>query len=252
MCGRFTLALPAETIRDFLGLADTPVLVPRFNIAPTQSVAVVRAEAGKEERRLSFLRWGLIPHWAEDPAIGSRLINARAETLAQKPAFRSAFRQRRCLIPADGFYEWRKTNGRKQPYHIRRRDGGPLAMAGLWETWQAPDGEMISTCAIITTQAEAIVQAIHDRMPVLLPPAAFALWLDVGMSDTVRLTALLRLTASEDLVAVPVSSRVNRVECDGPDLVVPLSAPGLPPQRQGTEGGSPASDSACQSGSSSG
>ncbi len=220
MCGRFTLALPAETVQAFLGLATRPQLAPRFNIAPTQPVAVARLQTATGDRILELVRWGLIPHWASDPTIGARLINARAETLAQKPAFRSSFRQRRCLIPADGFYEWQKTAGGKQPYHIRRLDGGPMAMAGLWDSWQAPDGDPISSCAIITTAANDLVRPIHDRMPVLLPPENFELWLDPAVSDTARLSELLAPAPATGLIAVPVSRRVNRADYDAPDLVV--------------------------------
>lgn len=224
MCGRFTLALPAETIRDFLALARMPELTPRYNIAPSQPVAVARFDVRLGERSLQFVRWGLVPRWAKDPSIGQRLINARAETLAEKPAFRAPFRERRCLIPADGFYEWQKVDGQRQPFHIRRRDGGPLAMAGLWESWLGPDGETLESCAIITTSANELVQPIHDRMPVLLPEDAFELWLDPTVTDLKRLSVLLRPADPEPLIAVPVSRRVNRPDAEGPELVMPLGS----------------------------
>src|SRR5262245_35107324 len=175
MCGRFTLATSRAQLADLFRLAGGPELPLRYNIAPTQPVPVVRA-AG-DGRALALARWGLIPRWATDPAIGNRLINARSETVAEKPSFRDAFRKRRCLIPATGFYEWAKTAGGKQPYHFRLLDGRPFAFAGLWERWDR-GGEPVESCTILTTAANAVVRPVHERMPVILPAEAFAAWLD--------------------------------------------------------------------------
>lgn len=167
MCGRFTLRVPAAELVEIFRLLRRPDVQPRYNIAPTQPVAVVRRiDRGRE---LSMLRWGLVPSWAKDPKIGARMINARAETVATKPAFRTALRRRRCLVPADGFYEWAKSaGGTKQPHYITRRDGRPFAFAGLWESWDGPDGSSIESCTIVTTEANDLVGRIHDRMPVIL------------------------------------------------------------------------------------
>ena len=180
MCGRFVLHTPAPQLAEIFGVEQTPELHGRFNIAPTQPVAVVRVireGATPGSRELVNLRWGLIPPWADSPAIGNRMINARAESVAEKPAFRMAFRQRRCLVLADGFYEWRNSGGKKQPYYLGLKDGKPFAFAGLWESWTAPDGEVIESCTIITTEANAAVEQVHSRMPVILdakdyPPMA--------------------------------------------------------------------------------
>jgi putative SOS response-associated peptidase YedK len=222
MCGRFTLSVPAETLRDYFDLRQLPEMPPRYNIAPTQPVAIVRPAADCVGRALDMVRWGLIPAWADDPGIGARMINARAETVAEKPAFRAAFRQRRCLVPADGFYEWQKVGTRKQPHHIRLKNGGPFAIAGLWEHWRSTDGEVIESCTLITTEANDLLQPIHDRMPVILPPGAFDLWLDPAVADTRPLTWLLCPFPAEEMATYPVSPRVNTPANDGPDLIAPL------------------------------
>ena len=179
MCGRFLLHAPVEVLQRAFGFAERPNLQPRYNIAPTQTVAIVRRKDDGGGRELALVRWGLIPSWAKDASIGGRLINARAETVAEKPAFRGAFRRRRALVPADGFYEWRKREGDrpKQPLLIRRRDGQPFALAGLWEHWRGPEGE-VQTCTIVTTAANVVLAPIHDRMPVILDPASYDRWLD--------------------------------------------------------------------------
>ncbi len=212
MCGRFTQATEGEIIARVFDLAETPALSPRYNIAPTQAVAAVRA--GEGGRRLDGLRWGLIPSWAKDRAIGDRMINARAETLAAKPAFRSAFRARRCLIVADGFYEWKKVGGRKQPHLIAFRDRRPFAFAGLWERWDG-DGP-VESCTIVTTTANDVVAPIHDRMPVILDPGEFTLWLDPKVTDTSRVAGLLRPYAPDLLEAHPVGLLVNNPANDSP------------------------------------
>lgn len=207
MCGRYTLRTPVETLAEEFGISDPlPEIPTRYNIAPTQEVAAVLEE--DEERKLEMLRWGLIPSWADDPAVGNRMINARSETAAEKPSFRTAFRKRRCLILADGFYEWQKTNGGKQPYYIRMEDGSPFAFAGLWESWDKHGGE-IRSCTILTTDANEMVGEVHHRMPVILPPETYDLWLDTDMRDTEPLLDLLRPYPDDVMDAYPVSRFVN-------------------------------------------
>lgn len=222
MCGRYSLTLPPDAVRRLFGYLARPNMAPRANIAPTQPVAAVRRDAdGTPE--FACLRWGLIPSWAKDAAIGNRLINARAESVAEKPAFRAAFRARRCLIAADGFYEWRKEGGRRQPYRILRRDAAPFGFAGLWERWHDPaTGEVIESCTIITTDANNALRQIHPRMPVILDPAAFAAWLDPA-ADPRAAQALLAPAPDDLLRAYPVSTRVNSPRNEGLDLVEPLA-----------------------------
>jgi putative SOS response-associated peptidase YedK len=178
MCGRFTLVADPNDLREAFPWVNIPDGInPRYNVAPSQPVAVIPNDG---KNRLDFFTWGLIPSWAKDPAIGNRMINARAETLIEKPSFRTAFRRRRCLIPADGFFEWKVEPGRKTktPMYIRLKSGKPFALAGLWERWDSPDGSTIFSCTIITTQPNELMQVIHNRMPVILPPQAYSLWLD--------------------------------------------------------------------------
>ncbi len=170
MCGRFSLATPAEQVAEHFGLTEVPALSPRYNIAPSQSVAVVRRPDPGEVPILEFRRWGLIPSWAKDPGIGSRMINARVETAAEKPAFRAAFRRRRCLVPADGFYEWKPHPKRRRPHHVRLATGEPLGLAGLFESWESPEGESVGSCTLLTTAANPVLSALHDRMPIIVDP----------------------------------------------------------------------------------
>lgn len=227
MCGRYSLTTPIEGVQRVFRFVERPNLPPRYNIAPTQEVPVVRlGEDGA--RHLVFLRWGLIPFWADDPAIGSRLINARAESAADKPAFRAAFARRRCLIAADGFYEWRKParkGERKQPYRVTLGDGRPFAFAGLWERWGGrEDEDAVESCTILTTEANALVRRLHDRMPVILPPEAFDAWLDPASGkDAAR--DLLGPYPADDMVATPVSPRVNNVANDEPAVIEPVGPP---------------------------
>jgi putative SOS response-associated peptidase YedK len=227
MCGRYSLTTPAEAVRRVFGYPERPNLMPRANIAPTQEVAAVRlGEDGA--RHFVTLRWGLIPSWAKDAAIASKMINARGETVAEKPAFRAAFRARRCLIPADGFYEWKTEGGAKQPYRIARADRAPFAFAGLWERWEkAPDGVPMETSTIITTDANETLQAIHHRMPVILDAADFAAWLDPAARAS-DLQGLLRPFPSQDLVAYRVSRRVNAVANDDLSLIEPIEGDAAP------------------------
>ena len=205
MCGRYTLTTPISVLAEHLGVAELPNFPPRYNIAPTQQAAVVRAGPEEGRRQLVFLRWGLIPPWAKDPAIGNRMINARAEGIAEKPAFRRAWKEKRCLVPSDGFYEWLKEGKQKQPYYIRRKDGKPFAFAGLWERWQGP-AEILDTFTIITTAPNELVAPIHNRMPVIIPEERYDRWLDPekhGDPD------LLVPYPEEELTAYPVSTLVN-------------------------------------------
>jgi putative SOS response-associated peptidase YedK len=221
MCGRYTLTIDAAVLADFFAIGEVPVLVPRYNIAPTQAVPVVRIDA--EGRRLwSEVRWGLIPFWAKDTRIGARMINARAETVADKPAFRTAFHRRRCLIPADGFIEWKKEAGGKQPHLIRFADGRPFAFAGIWEQWRPADGDALESCAIITTGANDLVAAVHDRMPVILPPDTHSRWLGPTASQESGLTELLVPHAGDEMEAVAVNPRVNSPANDDPECLQPM------------------------------
>lgn len=229
MCGRFTLALPLEQLElAFPWITPPAELASRYNIAPSQEVAVV---PNKGEDRLEFFRWGLIPSWAKDPKIGNRMINARAETLADKPSFRAAYRRRRCLVLADGFYEWQKAPGRrtKTPYYLRMKSGAPFCFAGLWETWSAPDGSVVPSCTVITTRPNALVKPIHNRMPVILPQEAYRQWLDPAEQPPARLQPLLRPYPAEEMTAHPVSTLVNSPQNDLPDCIVAAGEPLEPP-----------------------
>ncbi len=224
MCGRYTLSSPGDMVAEVFGLPYTPELPLRYNIAPTQESAVVRVPAHGAPRRLDMLRWGLVPFWAEDAKIGNRMINARSEGIENRPAFGESFRRRRCLVPADGFYEWMPTGDRraKQPYHLRRADRRPFAFAGLWSRWRPPAGPPLETYTILTTDAAPGIRAIHDRMPVILEPDRFDLWLDPAVEDPERLKPLLAPHLPESFEAVAVSTRVNKPEHDEPDCLEPL------------------------------
>ena len=222
MCGRFCYFSPAEAVVRLFGVAGVEDQPLRYNIAPTQSAPVVRAADGAR-REWAALRWGLVPFWAKDPGIGNRMINARGETVASKPAFRAAFRRRRCLVLADGFYEWQKVPGGKQPWLIAQASGEPFAMAGLWESWSG-DGreEPLETCTIITTAGNAMMRELHDRMPVILDAAGIDEWLDPAAKPE-RLTPLLAPAPDGVLEARAVSRRVNSPANDGPELILPVS-----------------------------
>jgi len=219
MCGRFTLATPAAQIAELFGLEHTPELTPRYNIAPSQQVAIVRRAGGRPE--LAWARWGLVPSWARDPAMGARTINARCETVAVKPAFRAALRRRRCLIPADGFYEWRREGNRKQPFYFSLPNGSLFAFAGLWERWEGA-GEPLESCTILTTGANDAVAPVHDRMPVILAPEAHGPWLDPSVPGEEALAVVLAPLPSLTLRCYPVSSLVNNPANDTPDARRPL------------------------------
>lgn len=222
MCGRFTLTVTVKDLQEILpALEAAEAILPRYNIAPTQLVPVVANDA---PTRLAAFRWGLVPRWAKDASIGSKLINARAETLAEKPSFRDAFRKRRCLVFASGFYEWKKAAGsaRKQPYLVTARGGRPLAFAGLWEEWRSPDGPL-RTFTIITTSPNEQMRDLHDRMPAILAPSSFDAWLRPGPAEPAALAPLLAPT-SEPLALTPVSTRVNSPAYDGPECIEAVTA----------------------------
>ena len=219
MCGRFALIVDASVLAEVFEIDPPRDLKPRFNIAPTQRIPIVRA--GREApREWAEVRWGLVPSWAKDEKIGARMINARGETVAEKPSFRSAVKSRRCLIPADGFYEWVKTDGGKQPHYIHFADGRAFAFAGLWERWHKSDGEPLDTCTIITTTPNDLVAALHDRMPVILPPETFTEWLEPQPLTSDRLQDLLASHPAGDMEAYQVSTHVNKPANDDPECVV--------------------------------
>lgn len=220
MCGRYTMASPEEWIREEFDLQALPEgFRPRYNIAPTQDVLAV--VEGPEGPRAGWLRWGLIPSWAKDESIGNKLINARSETLAEKPSFRAAFARRRCLLVADGFYEWMKADDTKVPMYVRRRSGRPFAFAGLWERWRSADGGSVVSCTIVTTQACDEIAHIHPRMPVILAPETRATWLDPHATPE-RLSALLGPYDAGDLEAYAVSTLVNSPANDVPECREPV------------------------------
>jgi putative SOS response-associated peptidase YedK len=227
MCGRFTLRAPASVVAEQFAVFEVEPFTPRFNVAPTQPVAIVRARKDDpaDARELTWIRWGLIPSWAKEVSIGNRLINARLESIAQKPAFRSAFQQRRCLIVADGFFEWQRTAGRKQPYYIGMRDQRPFAFAGLWESWRDPAGAAedtpIESCAILTGPPNALVAPIHDRMPVILDRGDYAAWLDPTAQNPQGFSFLGRPYPREPMIAYPVGAYVNSPAHDDPRCVEP-------------------------------
>ena len=221
MCGRYTLTLDPAELQDLFGLSEPPPtgLTPRYNIAPSQSVAVV---ANHESRKLELFRWGLIPVWAKDPKIGNQMINARAETVAEKPAFRAAFKKRRCLILADGFYEWKRGATPKTPMYFQLEGGRPFAFAGLWETWTSPDRGLLHSCTIITTSANELVAPIHDRMPVILAPEAYPAWLSPGELPAPEALGLLQPYPPAKMSVRAVSQLVNSPSHDSPECVRPM------------------------------
>ena len=209
MCGRFRQTSSAETIARAFNLTNVPPQKPQYNIAPTQTIATVVSSSPEGKREFRELRWGLIPSWAKEQKIGAKLINARAETVAEKPSFRSAFRKRRCLIIANGFYEWQNQKGEKQPFCIQRKDEQIFAFAGLWERWQAPEGKSVESCTIITTEANEIMAPIHKRMPVILNSQDYHLWLDRKITAKEQLQPLLVPYDSKVMKVYPVSKKVN-------------------------------------------
>ncbi len=224
MCGRYSDQFTWAELHALYSLSDEPTTpntyAPRWNIAPTQTMPVIRWNPETKSRALDLLRWGLVPSWAKELAIGARMINARAETIAEKPAFRDAFRKRRCLVPASGFYEWRGDKPPKQPFAIGMADGGPMAFAGLWERWRAPDGEIVRTFAIATTEANEVLRPIHERMPVILARDDWPVWLGEDEGDA---AALMRPCPPDWVKAWPVSTRVNKVANNDASLLEPIA-----------------------------
>jgi len=247
VCGRFVSVSPPARLVAWFGVDEVDASVgdeaPDYNVSPRRRILMVR---GRDDHRvLSRLRWGLVPPWAKEPGVGDRMINARAETVAEKPAFRRAFARRRGIVPADGFYEWRATGGdrrAKQPYYVRSADGAPLAFAGLWETWKVPDAAVgtvgdddgwLRTCTIITTDANAVLAPIHHRMPVILPEPAWAEWLDPGVTDVAALQHLLVPAPDATVRAHAVARAVGNARTNGPDLIEPVDEPGPAPEADG-------------------
>ena len=221
MCGRYSQRQSAKIIAQAFQVDEVPTLEPRYNIAPTQSVPTVLQTSASTNRQFKMLHWGLIPSWAKDRKMGAKLINARAQTVAEKPAFRSALRQRRCLVLADGFYEWQQQEQKKQkqPFYFRLSDERPFAFAGLWEHWRGEDGEEIHSCTLLTTEANELMQPIHNRMPVILDPKDYDLWLDLEVKKQELLQPLLHPYRSEEMTAYPVSKVVNKPSNDSAECI---------------------------------
>src|SRR6476659_3708433 len=222
MCGRYAVTSAPEAIRALFGYPEQPNFPPRYNVAPTQPIAIVRLMDGK--RQFALVRWGLLPSWVKDPKDFTLVINARGESVMDKPAFSAAMKRRRCLVPADGFYEWKAIGAGKQPFYVRARSGAPLAFAGLWETWTGPNGEEMETAAIVTTRSTRALAAIHERMPVIVAPEAFDLWLDCAMVEAEAAAALIAPAPEALLEHYEVSPAVNRVANDSAELIAPASA----------------------------
>jgi putative SOS response-associated peptidase YedK len=221
MCGRFTSTVSAGLLADLFEIDNMPDVQPRYNIAPTQPVLIIRTSAD-DNREAASVHWGLIPSWAKDRKMAARMINARGETVATKPSFRNAARNRRCLIPADGFYEWQKLGDRKQPHHIRFTDRKPFAFAGLWERWYEEEGEPVDSCTIITTSPNELVARIHDRMPVILDPRDYSEWLEPIRLPDARLGELLVPHTPENMEAIAVNPMVGNPRNDLPECIEPL------------------------------
>ncbi len=222
MCGRFRLGKGREALKKFFSADNDVEWDPRYNLAPTQDIVTVRQDARAPQRVLSLMRWGLIPSWSKDAAIAARMINARSETAADLPAFRDSLRSRRCLIPADGFYEWQKVGKGKQPYCFTLVDGGIFSFAGLWDRWRSPEGRIIETCSILTTSANELVAGVHDRMPVILPPDRYDLWLDPGFARRDGIVELLAPLPANAMKKFPVSTRVNDVNNEDAECAAPV------------------------------
>jgi putative SOS response-associated peptidase YedK len=228
MCGRFTLHTSPEKIAEQFGLAEVPYLAPRYNIAPTQPVGIVRLGDRGGDREWALVQWGLVPSWSKDPGIGARMINARSETAWEKPSFRAAFRRRRCLIPADGFYEWKSAGTANQPYYITVEGGTLFAFAGLWEVWIGPDGSELESCTILTTEANTTVAELHNRMPVILAADDYAEWLgaraDAVGDQLIALRDLMRAYPAAATTVYAVSRTVSSPRNEGPECITPVGA----------------------------
>jgi putative SOS response-associated peptidase YedK len=223
MCGRYRLSRRKQLIEEYFGSAPwDDDWSPRYNIAPTQPVPVVRQHPKEPIRQISLMKWGLIPSWAKDPSIATGTINAKSETAATKPAFRDPLRFRRCLIPANGFYEWKRAGSSKQPYCFEVREGELFAFAGLWDGWKNPEGQWIKTCSILTTIPNAVTSTVHDRMPVILDPDSYDLWLDPGMTNVQVISELLKPFDARMMRCYPVSGRINHVVNDDEECSRPV------------------------------
>ena len=233
MCGRIVLKAPARQVAQEFDLAAVAEIAPRYNIAPTQLIATVLA-GSDGSRTVRDMQWGLLPPWSRDPRDGGRMFNARSETVAEKPAFREAFAARRCLVPADGFYEWRRQGRDRQPFYFAAADGRLLALAGIWARWEHPGGDVVESCSILTTAANALMSPIHHRMPVIIPAPQRQRWLTTPAAEAAHLVPLLTPAPAEVLHRHAVSSQVNRVGHDGPELIVPIEPP--PPRQLGLFG----------------
>jgi putative SOS response-associated peptidase YedK len=223
MCGRYMLTTPVDALRQMFLFTERPNLAPRYNIAPTQEVPIVRPTRDGAGRELIMVRWGLVPYWADDPKIGNRLINARRESVARTAAFREAYQRRRCLAPADGFFEWQKDGRTRQPLVVRRKDQAPFAFAGLWERWPQPGGGVLRSCTIITCPANELIAPVHGRMPVILATEDYERWLDPSRADG---RELLEPYPAAELEAFPVNPRVNSPQYDDPECIAPLAVQG--------------------------
>ena len=222
MCGRYSIVMTPDEMRGVFGYPEMPNFPPRYNVAPTQPIPLVRLWEGR--RQFTLMRWGLLPSWVKDPKAFTLLINARADTVNDKPAFRNAMKYRRCLIPADGFYEWKRDGATKRPYLIRMKSKAPFAFAGLWETWTGPNGEEVDTAAMVTTDANAVLAPIHHRMPVILQPDAYADWLYHASVTAAQASSLLVPADADLMEAFEISPAVNRVANDSPDIQQPYTA----------------------------
>jgi len=217
MCGRFALKSPPASLATHFDLDKVADFLPRYNIPPGTDIPAIR-QSPEGKRVLHLLRWGLVPHWAKDPAIGNKLNNARGESVAEKPSFRDAFKRRRCIIPADGFYEWKAEGKLKQPYYISLKSGEPMAMGGLWESWKTPNGEILRTCCIITTGPNAVMAPIHDRMPVILSASNWDAWLEAPTDEVAQ---LVKPYEAGEMQAWEVSRRVSKTVYDDAELIEP-------------------------------
>jgi putative SOS response-associated peptidase YedK len=218
MCGRFSLVVPERFFSKVFVFQDVPEMLPDYNVPPGVDIWAVRNSSATEEKEIARLRWGLVPPWAKDPKIGNKMINARSETVAEKPAFRSSFKKRRCLIPADGFYEWKRDGTSRTPYYIHLKDQRPFAMAGLWEQWIGPEQEILESCTILTTSPNQLMERLHDRMPVILPQDQMSRWLEPSTSAR-ELQAMTSPYPTEAMAAYPVSSLVNSPRNNSPECL---------------------------------
>lgn len=217
MCGRFARKSDPKRLAKEFGVAEAPQAETSYNVAPAQEILAVRESP--DGREMTFFEWGLVPHWAKDASVRVRLINARSETVAEKPSFREAFKKRRCIIPADGFYEWRREGGRKQPYFFRMRDERPFGFAGLWDRWEVEGGESINSCTILTTEANEVLRPMHDRMPVILHPEDYGLWLEADARKLDLVKEMLRPYPAGEMIGHPVGSAINNPRNQGAELI---------------------------------